>query len=244
MSVATVDVTANYRGSPASYTCARYACKRIREAKHERVIAIRAATAAFIRKRKIDIERAGAAVDFPGHDSVQLHRRQRVMLREREADTTVVVVADGPAVRGRDARHAIEEVAQRGAGVGRGDDGPGGPVPALDQSLTEAGAGEADGPTLRRRHACHAKEIVVLRGAGVGRGDNGPGGPVPALDQGLIHAALNGVAGVVPADGPAVGRRHARHGVEVVVLRGVGVGRADDGPRGPVPPLDERLVDV
>ena len=130
------------------------------------------------------------------------------MLRKREADTTVVVVADGPAVRRRHARHAIEEVMLGGAGAGRVDDGPGGPIPALDQGLRKAAGvdGEADGPTLGRRHARHAKEEVPLRSAGVGRVDDGPRGPVPALDQGLIHAALNGIAGEIVADGPAVGR--------------------------------------
>ncbi len=132
----------------------------------------------------------------------------------------------------------MEEVVLRSAGVGRADDGPRVPVPALDQGLRSevVGVVVADGPALRRRHARHAIEVVVLRSAGVGRGDDGPRGPVPALDQGLIGAAV-----VVVADGPALRCRHARHGKEVVVLRGAGVGRGDDGPRGPVPALDQGL---
>src|SRR5439155_24129366 len=93
------------------------------------------------------------------------------MLRKREADTTVVVVADGPAVRRRHARHAIEEVMLGGAGAGRVDDGPGGPVPALDESLIKA-AGvdrEADGPADGRRGARQ-------RGGDVPGGSAGGGG--------------------------------------------------------------------
>src|SRR5438552_19189770 len=131
------------------------------------------------------------------------------MLREREGDITVVVVADGPAVRGRYARHAIEEVVLEGAGAGRADDRPRGPVPALDQGLRKAAVvdGEADGPTLGRRHARHAKEVVPLRSAGVGRADDGPRGPVPALDEGRGGAAGGDVAAHGVAGGRAEGRR-------------------------------------
>ena len=50
----------------------------------------------------------------------------------------IEVVADGPAVRRRPTRHAIEQVGLRSAGVGRADDGPRGPVPTLDQGLKDA----------------------------------------------------------------------------------------------------------
>ncbi len=147
----------------------------------------------------------------------------------------MVVVADGPALRGRHARHATEVVVVRGAGIGRADDGPRGPLPALDQGLIGAAVVVgADGPAIRCRHARHAIEVVGLRGAGVGRTDDGPRGSVPALDQGLNDAAV-----VVVADGPAVRWRRARHAGEEVPIRSVGVGRADDGPRGPVPALDQ-----
>src|SRR3989442_8236202 len=127
------------------------------------------------------------------------------MLRKREGDITVVVVADGPAVRRRHTRHAIEVVVLEGAGAGGADDGPRGPVPALDERLRKTAVvnGEADRPTLGRRHARHAKEVVALCSAGVGRTDDGPRGPIPPLDQGLIIATLNGVAGEVVADSPA-----------------------------------------
>jgi hypothetical protein len=55
------------------------------------------------------------------------------------AETTVIVIlADGPAVRLRLARHAIEQVGLRSARVAQADDGPRGPVPALDQGLSSA----------------------------------------------------------------------------------------------------------
>ena len=84
-----------------------------------------------------------------------LARACRVPQHESLGDAArIVVVADGPAVRRRPARHAIEQVALRSAGVGGGDDGPRGPVPALDQGLIEVAAGVddvvADGPAVRR----------------------------------------------------------------------------------------------
>jgi len=109
----------------------------------------------------------------------------------------------------------------------------------LDQSLHGAAGdlGAADGPAVGRRHARHAKEVIVLRG--IRRGEDGPRDAVPVLEQGII-----GAAGAVIADGPAVGRRCARHTTEVVDLRSANVGRADNGPRGPVPTLDQRLMNV
>src|SRR5207245_11626332 len=49
---------------------------------------------------------------------------------------------------------------------------------------------------------------------------------------------------VGPADGPTVGRGHARYGTEGVILRSAGVRGTDDGPRAPVPVLDQRLCDA
>src|SRR5438552_11303495 len=95
-------------------------------------------------------------------------RARRVPLDERLIGTTGGVLADGPAVRRRNARHAEKEVGLRG-GVGRGDNRPGDPVPPLDEGLI--GAADfvvADGPALRRRHTCYAIEDVGLRGTGVG----------------------------------------------------------------------------
>src|SRR5207253_666956 len=63
---------------------------------------------------------------------------------------------------------------------------------------------------------------------------------VPVLDQGLIWVA----AASRDADGPAVGRRHARHAYERIAIRDSGVGRRDGGPRGPIPALDQCLVVV
>ena len=47
---------------------------------------------------------------------------------------------------------------------------------------------------------------------------------------------------VIGTDSPAIRRRGARHPAEAVALRGAGVRRGDNGPRCPVPVLDERLV--
>src|SRR5438034_996797 len=52
-----------------------------------------------------------------------------------------------------------------------------------------------------------------------------------------------GRAGIV-ADGPAVRRRCARRAEEIVSLRETSARRIDDGPRGPIPPLDERLINA
>src|SRR5436190_17901367 len=141
-------------------------------------------------------------------------------------DAVVVIVADGPAIRRRSARHPAELVVLRGARVGRGDDGPRCPVPVLDERLViDADTIAADGPAIRGRSARYPTES-----AAVGRGDDGPGGSVPMLDE--------------VADGPAIRRRSARHIKEVVILPGAGVRRGDDRPRCPVPMLDERLDDV
>ena len=95
------------------------------------------------------------------------------MLGERLRGLVGEVGADGPAIRGRSARHIIEVVVLRG--VGRGDDGPRCPVPMLDERVAglvfdDAGVIGADGPAIRRRSARYPTEVVVLRGARVGRG--------------------------------------------------------------------------
>src|SRR5882762_1565968 len=68
------------------------------------------------------------------------------------------VVTGGPAVRRRPARYTIEQVGLRSTGVGRADDFPRGPVPALDQGLknTTRDGVVANGPAVRRRPARHA----------------------------------------------------------------------------------------
>ena len=76
----------------------------------------------------------------------------------------------------------------------------------------------------------------MLGGAGAWRVDDRPGDSIPALDECLIGAAR-----VVAAHGPALRGRYTRHAVEKVVSCGAGIGRIDDGPRGPVPALDECL---
>ena len=83
-------------------------------------------------------------------------------------EKAALVIADGPTVRRRRARHAIEEVELRGAAIGRCDDGPRGPVPMLDQRMKFGTGVIADGPAVRRRHAGHAIKEIVLRAAGVG----------------------------------------------------------------------------
>src|SRR5205823_4766688 len=45
----------------------------------------------------------------------------------------VTVAADGPAIRRRSARYTIESVGLRGTCVGRGDEGPGCPVPVCGE---------------------------------------------------------------------------------------------------------------
>src|SRR5205823_1276114 len=164
-------------------------------------------------------------------DVIKLRRHDRgIPLDERVVDVVVIVeiVADGPAIRRRSARHPIEVVLNRGVG-GRGDDGPRWTIPTLGERLQGVAGGEvADGPAIRGRSARYPTE-----GYGVGRGDNGPRCPVPMLDQRLASAV---------ADGPAIRRRSARHPAELVVICGARVGRGDDGPRCPVPPFDERMV--
>src|SRR5438132_11918293 len=102
MGIVAVDGAAVYRTRPTGDAGAAHARNWVREGKDERVVAVRAAAATFNSasiQRKIDIEGAGTAVDFPGRDRVQLHWWHRVMLRQRKGDITAVVVADGPAVR-------------------------------------------------------------------------------------------------------------------------------------------------
>jgi hypothetical protein len=60
------------------------------------------------------------------------------MLRKRVRDLVGNRVAEGPAVRRRSARHATQAVGVRSADVWRGDDGPRGPIPALDEGLRRA----------------------------------------------------------------------------------------------------------
>src|SRR5206468_235743 len=103
---------------------------------------------------------------------------------------------------------------------------PVGAVPTLDQRLKGASRRSivADGPACGCRHAGYAVERIVCRRL-VRRGDNRPRSPVPSLDEGLKGDAVLKVRGVlVETDGPAVGRRHARHGLERVALYGAGVG--------------------
>src|SRR5262249_37374118 len=52
-----------------------------------------------------------------------------------------------------------------------------------------------------------------------------------------------GGAGEVVADGPAIRRRSARYSKKVVEVPGAGVRRGNDGPRCPVPMLDQRLAE-
>ena len=105
---------------------------------------------------------------------------------------------------------AVELVVHRGAVVGRGDDGPRGPVPFLDECPEIVAVGVvARGPAIRRRRAGHAVEEVVLLDAGVGRANDGPRTPVPLLDQ-----RLPVIAAETDANGPALRRRCAGHAVE------------------------------
>src|SRR5437667_9859399 len=98
-------------------------------------------------------------------------------------------MANGPALRRRHARYGREGTerirvdAYVDAGVRRGDDGPGDPVPPLGESLNNAGTGPvvSDRPARGGRHARHAIKNVLIRGAGVGGGNDGPCGPVPPL---------------------------------------------------------------
>src|SRR4029077_10212626 len=98
------------------------------------------------------------------------------------------------------------------------------------------GEGRADSPAVRGQYARHAKEVAGIRGANVRRADDGPRGSVPALDQRLQGAAI-----VVVANCPAVRRGRAGNAAKRIAQRGAGVGRTDDGPRGSVPTLDQRL---
>jgi hypothetical protein len=59
----------------------------------------------------MNVERAGAAVDFAGYYAIQLHRRHCVMLDKILVNTVnVKVEADRPTVRGRRAGNAPQKV--------------------------------------------------------------------------------------------------------------------------------------
>src|SRR5581483_6290333 len=139
----------------------------------------------------------------------------------------VVVVADGPAIRRRQTLDIVEGI-PRLACVGRADDGPRGPIPALDQGLDDEWAvwipETADRPAIRVRRALDAIKVVVMSRARVGRADDGPRGPIPMLDQGLVEAVVVRVV----TDCPAIRLREARQAIEKVVLCGTGTGRADN----------------
>ena len=90
--------------------------------------------------------------------------------------TAVVVETDGPALRCRNTRHAMEFVVLISTGVRRGNNCPGGSVPMLDHCLVDASTGRrigvADGPAVRHRSAGHArKEGATAR---VGRSEYRP----------------------------------------------------------------------
>src|SRR5438105_2985870 len=170
MRIGTVDVSATDGSSPTRYACVADAGQSIRESEDHRVVAICAAAAALNARsacqRQIDIKNASAAVNFPRQHCIQLYKRQPIMLRKRLTRVVVVGVADGPAVQRRHACYAIEDIALSSlcrASVGRADDGPRGPVPALGQGLVIVANIVAGGPAVRCRHARHADEDVVLR---------------------------------------------------------------------------------
>jgi len=122
------------------------------------------------------------------------------MLGERVGDVGVVPIpADGPAIRRRRARYPIESVGLRGTCVGRGDEGPGCPVPVCGERVEDVvgGAIVADGPAIRRRSARYTKGYVFLRDVGQ---DDGPSCPVPMFDE----RVGGGEVGVILADGPAI----------------------------------------
>src|SRR5205814_138646 len=153
------------------------------------------------------------------HDRIPLDKRLVGVFAERGAD--------GPTIRGRSARHPVKGVVRRGGRVvGRGDDGPGWPVPVRVERVEDVvgGAAVADSPAIRRRSARYTKGYVFLRDVGQ---DDGPSCPVPMFDE----RVGGGEVGVILADGPAIRGRSARYTREYVFVRGAGVGRGDDGPR-------------
>ena len=147
-----------------------------------------------------------------------------------------VVRADGGT--GGVARDAKEE-AGRARLVGAGHDGPRGPVPLLDEGLIGAGPENGpDGRTGRDGGARDPLQPVLYCSARVGAGHDGPRGPVPLLDEVLRRRCGT----FVGAYGSARGGGGARDAVEVVDLSRAGVRTRHDGPRCPVPLLDERLI--
>ena len=103
MGITAVDCAAAHRPRPTGDAGTTNAAQSIGETKDHGVIAVRAAGATFdpgiSSYRKIDIERACAAVDFSGYNGVQLHWRRRVMFYKRLVGTIGVgEVADGPAL--------------------------------------------------------------------------------------------------------------------------------------------------
>src|SRR6266404_6524704 len=82
--------------------------------------------------------------------------------------TAVVVETDGPALRCRNTRHAMEFIVLISAGVRRSNNCPGGSVPLLDHCLVDASTGRrivvANRPAVRRRSAGHASEEAATAG--------------------------------------------------------------------------------
>src|SRR5438270_6570492 len=104
MSIVAVDGAAVYRPSPICDASAAHARHRVREGKDYRVVAVRAAAAAFntvpSHHWQINIKRTSAAVDFPRHGANQLHRHLERPSVAHVAARTVLQPAkndDGPA---------------------------------------------------------------------------------------------------------------------------------------------------
>src|SRR5207244_6044087 len=129
-----------YRAVAGTYNCTTHVCQRIAKCEYQGVIAICSPATAInsVAICKINIEGAGATVNFPRQHCIQLYKRQPIMLRKRLTCVVVVGVADGPAVQRRHACYAIEYITLPPlcrASVGGADGGPRAPVPARDQVL-------------------------------------------------------------------------------------------------------------
>src|SRR5438477_4828491 len=135
-----------------------------------------------------------------------------------------VMIADGPTVRIRRARHAIKNARLGRARVRRSYNAPRTSVPLLDEGSWIVGLeGKAGGPAIGCRGAGHRKKFIALCLTRIWRWHDQPRAPIPMLEQCL----KSGTTPVVTPR-PAVRRRRTGDAAQKIVLRGAAVGRGGD----------------